>query len=545
MTGVAQVLRWRPEPLLATATAFDVGGESVANTADAVRRSFDLDPTWSGVTRTSAGHRVDAEVTALHRFERTLVDLSDATREGHGRLSAVRDRIVGQIRTARSSGFNIGDDGAVAHPDPRRRADADYLTERITALLTEADAADTALSGRLTMLMRHLDGSGNVVPLPIGGYAEATEAGRLLDLMPPDVVERYWESLAPAQRRNLIDSVPEVVGNLNGIDFADRAEANTISIQRTLDAEVAAGRRDGAKARQLRALLRPAPDPLHPGRSVPRTFLGFRDVGDGRFIELVGDLTADATGAAVLVPGTGTGLHSVDVYRRRAANLSHASGAPVIVYADGPLPQKLIDADLSPIAGTASDAEPARRMAPGLVEFAAALDRQIDASGLDLKTTVIGHSYGGAVVGTAEQSGLRSDRVVYASSAGTGVEDRPWNNAEPHVQRYSLTPPGDPIQYWQQMGSSVHGGDPDTAPGVTRLDTGNYSDGTPVAGRSAHSGYLDDEGSGAMRAMAAVVAGRCPPPYIERAPDIDAAQDALDVVGGWIEEGLSLVTPGR
>ncbi|EGD54730.1 alpha/beta hydrolase [Gordonia neofelifaecis] len=548
MTGVAEVLGWPLDEMLAAATRFDTGGERVANTSDSIRRSSDLDPTWRGVTRQAADKRVDAETTALHRLERTLLDIARTTRDGHARLAAIRDRIASQLAAAQTSGFDVGDDGAVTHPDPSRRADAAYLTDRITGLLDEADAADVSLGTSLDALVRQLDGSGSLVPLPNGEYVDAADATFLLKLLPPEMIARYWASLNDAQRRDLIEAAPDVIGNLNGIDFADRAAANTRSIRDALTVEIQAGRGGGEKAGRLRELLAPADDPRHPGRKAPRSILGFRDEGNGHFIEMVGDLGPDATGVAVLVPGTGTGLHSVDDYRRRAVGLSRASGAPVIVYADGDLPQELIDTDLTPFENTAFDPGAAHRLAPRLVDFTGALDQQLAVSGLTLKTTLIGHSYGGSVVGTAEQLGIRADRIVYASSAGTGVESGPWKNANPEVQRYSLTPPGDPIHYAQVLGAPVHGGDPDTAPGVTRLDTGRYADGTVVEGRHAHSGYLDDPASGALRNIAAVVAGREVTPYVDRGPDIDARGQAEAIVDGLLDETLnlvSLVLPGR
>lgn len=44
-------------------------------------------------------------------------------------------------------------------------------------------------------------------------------------------------------------------------------------------------------------------------------------------------------------------------------------------------------------------------MAPKLVAFGKTLDAEIDAVAPGAKTTYIGHSYGGSVVGTAEQLG--------------------------------------------------------------------------------------------------------------------------------------------
>jgi len=543
VTTVVEVLAWPLDRLLDAATAYGRAGERAANAADSLHRSFDIDPTWLGRTRLAAESRVQAEVTRIRRLERTFLDIAETTRAGHARMSTARDRLRGQVETARGAGFNVGDDGAVAHPDPKRRADADYLTERITAILHEADAADNALAVKLKYLTRQFDGSGGLVPLPDGDYAPASDAAASLLLLSPEEITRYWESLTAAQRGSLIEAVPEYIGNLNGIDFTDRARANRIAIEEALAREVDAGRAHGEKAENLRSLLSPMPVPDDPTRTVPRVVIGFRDVGNGQFIEMVGDLTAETPGVAVLVPGTGTGLRSADTYRRRAANLALASGAPVIVFADGDFPQQIIDTDLSPIEGTAFDPAPARRMAPRLVDFAAALDSQLAASGIDTPTTVIGHSYGGSVVGTAEQLGLRADRVVYASSAGTGVGDGPWDNAEPQVKRYSMTPPGDPIHYSQLLGATVHGGDPDTAPGVTRLDSGHYRDGSLVAGKDAHAGYLDDPESDALRNIAAVISGGTPETYVDRGPDITAKKDAGDMVGGWLTEKLRLLTP--
>lgn len=542
MTTVAEVLAWPLEGLATAAGEYAVAGETVANTADSLHRSFDIDPTWRGRTRLAAEARVTAESTRLRRMEGTLVSVAETVRAGQARMSAVRDRLRGQLRAAQAQGFNVDDDGAVAHPSPRRRADADYLTDRIRALLDEADTADVSLGMKIGLLTRQLDGSGTLVPLPNGEYRPAGDALNALTGMSADDLARYWESLSRPQRDSLIAAAPDLIGNLNGIEFADRARANRLAIAAALDAEVAAGRGDGNKAGQLRDLLAPAPDPHDPSKLVPRTFLGFHNVGNGQFIELVGTVRPDSPGIAVLVPGTGTGLHSADTYRRRAGNLAKVSGAPVIVYADGDFPQSLIESDLTPLAGTAVDPAPARDIAPRLVDFTAAVDRQLGASGIGVPTTVIGHSYGGAIVGTAEQLGLRADRVVYASASGTGVGDGEWRNPNPAVARYSLTPPGDPIQYWQEYGN--HGGDPDHAPGVTRLDSGNYSDGSPVAGKESHSGYLDDEGSGALRNLAAVIAGGEPVPYVERSPDLEPRHDLGELLSGWLSETLQSV-PGR
>ncbi len=98
---------------------------------------------------------------------------------------------------------------------------------------------------------------------------------------------------------------------------------------------------------------------------------------------------------------------------------------------------------------------------------------------------MIGHSYGGSIVGTAEAMGLTSDRTLFLAAAGAGVGvDDPgdWHNRNPDVLRFSMTAPGDFIEAVQGIPGGPHGADPDEMPGVIRLRTGRYDDGGVVAG---------------------------------------------------------------
>jgi pimeloyl-ACP methyl ester carboxylesterase len=158
-------------------------------------------------------------------------------------------------------------------------------------------------------------------------------------------------------------------------------------------------------------------------------------------------------------------------------------------------------------------------MAPRLVAFTEDVDRTADALGID--TTVIGHSYGGSIVGTAETQGMTADRVVYVASAGAGVgvqHESEWHNRNPDVQRYSITAPGDFIEYVQGAanGQGPHGADTDHMAGVTRLDTGyHHETGALIAGHDAHSAVLDAP-SDARDNILAVITGDPVAPYVRR-----------------------------
>ena len=132
--------------------------------------------------------------------------------------------------------------------------------------------------------------------------------------------------------------------------------------------------------------------------------------------------------------------------------------------------------------------------------------------------TVIGHSYGGSIVGTAEVLGLTSDRTLFlaAAGAGVGVDDTgDWHNRNPDVLRFSMTAPGDFIEAVQGIPGGPHGADPDEMRGVIRLGAGDYDDGRPMAGWDAHSGMLNRP-SDSWRTILAVITGIPDPAPRER-----------------------------
>lgn len=222
-----------------------------------------------------------------------------------------------------------------------------------------------------------------------------------------------------------------------------------------------------------------------------RKILEFDPSGNGRIVELLGDIDADTENVAVFVPGTNTSLTNFDQYATIARGFVDADptgGLAVVVWADGEFPQNLV---------AAAGAGYAQEMAPDVAAFSHQLRDQIGSfsPGNDVQVTFAGHSYGGTVVGLGEQSGLDADRVLHIESAGMGRDV--WDlddlhNTQNDVQRYVMTALGDPIQISQgtQLFGLGHGADPDTFPGVTRLETGNYPDGRELDGLDAHNGVF-------------------------------------------------------
>ncbi|MFT4088894.1 MAG: alpha/beta hydrolase [Gordonia sp. (in: high G+C Gram-positive bacteria)] len=547
MTGLAAVFAWPLDRVGADARTIAAAADRVLAGVQTAEQAMDRDPEWTGATHDAAGRRIGVEAARGDRLVRTLDKVATAAQKACDQLVPARAALQQQVGVAQVEGFTVHDDGTVEHPDAARKADAEYLQDSILGLLNKVRAADKAYAAQLTTLAGLLKGDGTTLPHPSGGFGPPGAVIPTLRSLTPDGVRRYWDSLTPAERKKLIEADPKTVGNLSGVPLDDRAVANDAGIRAALRDERLHGRGDGKVAKDLEDLLKPVDDGT--GAKKPRKFVAFEMTGRGHYIEMIGDLKPGAKGAGVYVPGTGSGLTSNLGDRKRAAALSSSSGAPVFLYVNSDLPKNLVNVPkpkaedlikLPVLAGlsmplpaaavqgltipmstypilhnSAADAGLAKAMAPGLVQFGRDLDAEIAARAPGVKTTVIGHSYGGSVVGTAEQLGLRADNVVYASSAGTGAGDGPWRNPQHDVHRYTLTAPGDLIHVAQKLGGVVHGGDPKDAPGVQQIPTGHYSphDGKPgevIQGNAGHSGYLDDPGSDAFKNIAKVLGGDKP-----------------------------------
>lgn len=219
-----------------------------------------------------------------------------------------------------------------------------------------------------------------------------------------------------------------------------------------------------------------------------RKILQFDPAGDGAMVELVGDINADTRNVAVYVPGTTAELADFERYYQGAKTFTDAdptNGLATVVWMGGDFPDKLTNA---------VSASYAQDLAPQLNDFSHQLRSEIAnsaAGGNDVQVTVAGHSYGGAVVGTAEQLGLDADRVLHIASAGMGHDVQTpadLHPTQPDVERYSITAPGDPIRWIRDtnIGNWGHGADPEAFPGVVQLETGYYADGRPLEGAAAH-----------------------------------------------------------
>lgn len=563
---------WAPTTLESTAADVDAArrqmDESAADLRTAARM---LDEGWQGDAATGAVGAVRTQERAGSGLVETLSLVRRALLRASDAIAASQALLVQAEALAAANGLvltatGVRSLGPEATTSQRRaRADVQEMVRFARDSATEADR-DAARAVRAALDAAQLTSSEERELVDDIGLHEVP-AGR-----DPRDVALWWASLSPAAQALLIRTEPMLIGNLDGVPFEARIAANEINVRTTLresgqeirdlesriaeiEAQVrAAGEGVSAGSRgypaphllsslasmrerlvyleQLREFCRELTSGATTtfdaeGRIVPRSghqVLVF-DPDGGRFAEVVGSIGPTTKDIAVLVGGTGTNLFTMSgdnsQYTRAESFVSSQRVQPpgslaLISYLGGPMPQV--------VAFDAFDPSYARDQGDALASFVNGIDRQ---GGVPI--TVVGHSYGGLVVGAGEVAGMRADRVLHVESAGAGPSVRSVEQyANPETPRYSMTAPGDPIMYAQGAGFGlVHGADPDLLGGVTRLETGvtDHDDRSSalLSGGAAHSGVFN-ENSTAWRNMLAVMTGGEAMVYTEPAwvdPDPD------------------------
>ncbi len=266
--------------------------------------------------------------------------------------------------------------------------------------------------------------------------------------------------------------------------------------------------------------------------------LWFDPRADGQVVEVLGDLDR-AEHLAVFVPGTGSDLSRYPGSLARMVPFAAADPhLAVVLWQGADFPDQPFDDGVLPLREhvvAAAYRDAADRAGPLLAADVAGLRLAAPRAAADL--TVLGHSYGGSVVGSALQHGLVADRVVHVASAGA-YADHPSPVAGTQV--FSMTAFDDPIRLaqghdvddapgllraasppalapeavaagaalrWSAPGGGQigHGADPDGLPGVIRLATGRYDDSCRLV--RGHSGMFAP-GTTAWRNLLATMTAR-------------------------------------
>lgn len=225
-----------------------------------------------------------------------------------------------------------------------------------------------------------------------------------------------------------------------------------------------------------------------------RHFLAFDPSGDGRAIEVLGDL-ASAAHVVVVVPGSDTTLADFDRGLGGVARRAPAVQARCLY---GAILERDPQARVAVIAWLGYDPPEGLGMAAfrqdRAADGSAALTRFLAALPARAAVTVVGHSYGAVVMALAAPTfGPRVINLVALASPGLGAETA--SELSPHARLWTATAASDWITKVPHLriAGLGHGAMPADASSL------------PTEGVTGHDGYLTP-GSATLTALAAVIA---------------------------------------
>jgi hypothetical protein len=322
----------------------------------------------------------------------------------------------------------------------------------------------------------------------------------------PDAAAKWWHGLSPDQQRDYTLFYPQLIGGTDGLPATVRDDANRISLDEQLDnPDFVTGHDAGiatntpispeyGKLMSLKLAL-DSYDTAPPGKEL--YLLNFDAGGDGKAVVAMGNPDT-ATHVGVYVPGTGNtitgtagGLKRIDLLQQ-AAGLAHPSGPVSTVYWLGyNAPEMPSVTDLGIATTTRAD--------NGAPAFRSFIEGTRAAQGpTHHHITVIGHSYGSTLVGSAAKGGhLGADDIVVVGSPGMEITNATDLGMPPdHV--YAGASPHDPIVKWTS--------DLTLGPDPTSVEFGANEITVAPGG---HSSYFD-QGTDGLLNMGRIIAGKTP-----------------------------------
>jgi hypothetical protein len=385
--------RWRD-----TATAWRAWAATAGRWAAELRaHATRLRTIWTGSAADAATAHLATLIRRLNLFRLGCWIADQALSEFATALTRSRSMLGGT-----PAGVTVADNGTVSgHPAAAVRDTA----ATITAALTIAAEADGAATSRLS----ELDTGGTASP-PTSDPPSCTAT--------PAQVRQWWEALTPAQRRWLLATEPGRLGPLDGVPAGVRDLANRL----TLD-ELPA-RLPGLDALRNR---------LADGDGPRAYLLQIDPAGEGRAVVALGDPDR-AAHVLTQVPGMTADLASYGAELARAERI--ATRATELAPQHATSTVMWLGYDAPDFVHEAASRSQATTGATGLRRFQDGL--RATHLGAPAHQTVLGHSYGSLVVGTAAaQPGLATDDVVFVGSPGVGVDsaaelgvpaDRVWSS---------------------------------------------------------------------------------------------------------------------
>lgn len=489
----------------------------------------------SGHTVQAARSSLRQQISSIERQVNHLISTAEICSAGANGIDKLRANIDDALQLANTWGMSIDASGNVsmdaAQMESLRKAGKNIFEitgavntaqERVNTALKQAQELVDSLSQKLASLEtgafdNNVHYSATVKSRPTLPPADAS----------PQENAAWWNSLSEEDKQWMIREHPDVIGNLEGVDYTSRNQANRIMLPRLqqqakeeLDAYVAT-LPSHMSGQQLEEFLRlsarvKALDEIDKtlkkadSDGVDRFLMQLDPSGPNILAAVSQNNPDDADHIGVIVPGMTTNVaDSVLGYddhakvMREAAQKSAGPGEKVAMVS-------FFGYDAPPGILEASNTDMAQAGAKKLSSFLTGIDAAREHGAGDAHITVAAHSYGSTTAGIAATlvaDGVIDDLVQFGSP-GSGVQDvSELHIPEGHMYVSAASYKDDMVQ---GLGpDSSFGKNPDKMEGYKHL-SGNVGWFLPFPTIGfKHSSYFK-EGTHANRDIARVIGGNPP-----------------------------------
>ena len=442
------IQQWEAAPLQTYAAECDSNQRKLQSVGEALASPLNS-LTGSGQTVKAAKAALRKQITAIEKEVNFLISSAEIASEGAQGINEVRANADDAKQLAQSWNMTIDSSGNVsidaAQVKRLKKAgknilDIKYMVDtaqkRVNTALRRAQELVESLSQKVSALDAgtydnnvHYSASKKVRPsLPPPGAS-------------PQEVASWWSSLSDDDKQWMIEQHPDVIGNLEGVDYTSRNQANRIMLPRLqkqakeeLDAFVAKmnPHMSGPEfeefmrlSARVKALDEIDKTLKRDSDGVPRFLMQLDASGPNILAAVSQNNPDDADHIGVIVPGMTTSVAgSIQEYdghakvMREAAEKAAGPGQKVAMV-------EFFGYDAPPGVLEASNTDMAQAGAKKLSGFLTGIDAAREHGAGDAHITVAAHSYGSTTAGIAATlvgDGVIDDLVQFGSP-GSGVQD--------------------------------------------------------------------------------------------------------------------------
>ena len=442
------IQQWESAPLQTYATECENKQRKLQPVGDALGQRLDS-LIGSGQTVEAAKAALRKRITAIEKEVNFLISSAEIASEGAQGINEIRanaddaKQLANTWRMTIDSSGNVSMDAAQVkrhedsgHSKIEIRRAVNTAQQRVNAALLHARSLVESLSQKMSAL-------------DAGTYnnnVRYSATNKVRPSLPPpgasaQEVASWWSSLSDDDKQWMINQHPDVIGNLEGVDYTSRNQANRIMLPRLKEQaedELEAYRKKAgwfktpAEAKEIKRLedrvkaLNEIDKTLkRESDGVPRYLMQLDPSGPNILAAVSQNNPDDADHIGVIVPGMTTSVAgSIQEYdghakvMREAAEKSAGPGQKVAMV-------EFFGYDAPPGVLEASNTDMAQDGAKKLSSFLTGIDASREHGAGDAHITVAAHSYGSTTAGIAATlvgDGVIDDLVQFGSP-GSGVQD--------------------------------------------------------------------------------------------------------------------------